>query len=316
MPSDIRTPHVLVVDDDQGFARLLERILRNEGYRVTCASSGESALQVLAADSADLVLLDVRMGGLSGFETCRRIKAESNGCHVPVIFMTADGRGPELLAEALSAGGADYLTKPLSRAMVLSRVRHALTQQAEAASLRRRGVEDPATGLPDRHYFKLRVEEELSECTRFSTPVCVILAEFEGFASLCAIHGTAAGDAFVARLAALLRAEARRHDLAGRLSETRFGLLLPRVPLSAVTNAAQHLAEVWRRTKVSTGGAELALPAFFAAEGHAGRGTPPSAVDLLRRADAALAHAKRPEPIPGAASVCFTAQPLCGTLQL
>ncbi len=162
MPSDIVVPHVLVVDDDQGFARLLERILCNEGYRVTCVSSGESALQQLAAVPTDLVLLDVRMAGLSGFETCRRIKSGSSGSGVPVIFMTADGRGPELLAEALSVGGADYLTKPLSRVMVLSRVRHALAQQAEAAWLRCRGVEDPATGLPDRNYFKSRVEEEPS----------------------------------------------------------------------------------------------------------------------------------------------------------
>ena|GEM_PF-7103712 len=289
-------PHLLVVDDDRDFGHLLERTLTGGGYRVTCAESGEQALDLLAGMQVDLVLLDINMPGIDGFETCRRIKSDSAMAPVPVIFMTGEGRTSEMVAQALSAGGFDYLAKPLSRVDVLARVRNAIQQRIESLWLRQWDAEDKVTGLPGRNYFKSRLEEELSESDHFNTPVSLVIAEFDGLEPVTTQHGVLphdACDACAARFALLLRSESRRHDTVARLGESRFGLLLPRVGLSGAATTASHMSDIWRLTAVPIGETELSVPGFFAADGHDGASPPPSSVDLLRRAGEAMERVKK-----------------------
>ncbi len=291
MHTNTSIPHLLVVDDDEDFARLLERTLSNDGYRVTYALSGETALKLLAELPIDLVLLDIHMPGLDGFETCRRIKSAPTTLGVPVIFLTADRRSNAALAAALSVGGTDYLTKPLSRADVVARVRTAIHQRLESLWLRRLDAEDTLTGLPGRNYFRSRIEEELSDCGRFHTPVSLVMAELQGLKQVHAEYGTAVGDAWVARFGLLLRAESRRHDVVARLNESRFGLLLPRVGPPGAGSAVRRMSDIWRLTTLSNGKTEPSVPAVFATVSYDGGSPPPSAGDLLQRAGEAVAHA-------------------------
>lgn len=113
---------VLVVDDDADARALLAGFLGAEGLEVTTADCGEAALAVLAHDHPDLILLDAMMPGLDGFETCRRIKARPEAAHVPVIFMTGLS-DPDHVVAGFAAGGVDYVTKPLSLAVLAARIR-------------------------------------------------------------------------------------------------------------------------------------------------------------------------------------------------
>jgi signal transduction histidine kinase len=113
--------HILIVDDEPAARRLSEAALAGEGHTIDQASSGEQALERFADRPADLVLLDVRMGGIDGFETCRRLRATPRGANVPILFMTAHGdTGTQ--RQALAAGGNDFLSKPVSTAELLTRV--------------------------------------------------------------------------------------------------------------------------------------------------------------------------------------------------
>ncbi|MBI5768829.1 MAG: hybrid sensor histidine kinase/response regulator [Verrucomicrobia bacterium] len=119
---DLKGRKVLVVDDDRMNLRILAGILRGEGYALIEGDSGERAMQLYAESSPDLVLLDVMLPGIDGFETCRRLKKAYGDDCAPVIFITAKNESDDVV-EGLGAGGADYLPKPFKAKEVLARIR-------------------------------------------------------------------------------------------------------------------------------------------------------------------------------------------------
>ncbi|MCK4658801.1 MAG: response regulator [Phycisphaerae bacterium] len=303
MSTHNKTTHLLVVDDDAAFSRLLERTLQNAGYHVTCAQSGEMGLEMLAEAPINLVLLDIRMEGIDGFETCRRIKSNPAFAQIPVVFMTAEARSTAMLAQAISAGGSDYLTKPLSRVDVLARVRGLIQRQMESLWFKQFDAEDQPTGLPGRNYLRTRIEEELSECGRFNTPVSLVLVGFEGLEEVYTRHDSEVGEACVRRAALLLGSVSSRHDVVARLGQSSFGMLLPRVNLHGAAMAVRRMEEIWRLTELPTSETESSITPHFAAEGHDGPSTLPSGADLLKHAGKALELAKQTGmPIIGTAN--------------
>jgi signal transduction histidine kinase len=119
---------ILIVDDDRLNIRILGGILRSEGYTLADADSGERALEVYPQFQPDLVLLDVVMPGINGFETCRTLKRTYGATCAPIVFITAKNESDDVV-EGLSAGGVDYLPKPFQAKEVLARIRthlHAL----------------------------------------------------------------------------------------------------------------------------------------------------------------------------------------------
>ena len=127
-PSLLQGRRILVVDDDRLNIRILGRILRSEGYELAEADSGEKALEVLAVFKPHLVLLDVMMPGIDGFETCRRIRSKYGDQSPPVIFITAKTESDDVV-EGLGAGAVDYLSKPFKVKEVQARIRSHLQNQ-------------------------------------------------------------------------------------------------------------------------------------------------------------------------------------------
>ena len=117
------TGRILVVDDEAMMRRLLEKLLRMEGYEVALASSGEQALAELSKHGADTVLLDMRMPGMTGLDVCRQIRAHRRGLHTPVVFITAVN-DRELRRRGMEAGADDFLSKPFDEVELLARIRN------------------------------------------------------------------------------------------------------------------------------------------------------------------------------------------------
>jgi adenylate cyclase len=131
---------ILVVDDLPQNVKLLDAVLSPRGYRIVPAESGEAALEALAAHSPDLVLLDVVMPGMDGYEVCRRIRGDRATQFLPVVMITAHGDQEKV--KALEAGADDFLVKPLDQTELLARVRSLIrlkgyhdTIEAQAAEL-------------------------------------------------------------------------------------------------------------------------------------------------------------------------------------
>ncbi len=131
---DLKDSKILVVDDVPANLDVLVEALDREGYNVLVASNGTTALEVAAYARPDLILLDVMMPGIDGFETCRRLQADHNLEDTPVIFLTARD-DIEGIVEGFEAGGLDYITKPFKKEEVLVRVRTHLERTLLARNL-------------------------------------------------------------------------------------------------------------------------------------------------------------------------------------
>ena len=143
--------NILIVDDTPANLNVLSTILAQQGYKVRPANSGAAALVVAQNAMPDLILLDIQMPGMNGFEVCRRLKALDQTRDIPVIFISALDEVLDKV-EAFEIGGADYITKPFQILEVLARVDHQLAlrrQRSQLAALRAlaRQIQAPAGQL-------------------------------------------------------------------------------------------------------------------------------------------------------------------------
>ncbi|MBQ8965546.1 HD domain-containing phosphohydrolase [Ruminococcus sp.] len=116
---------IAVADDDKGNLKIADRILSLYGYRVDCLTSGEELLEYIKGHKPDLILLDVHMTGIDGFETIQKLKADHNARNIPVIFLTADDDA-ETETKALTSGAADFVGKPFVASVLLLRVKNTI----------------------------------------------------------------------------------------------------------------------------------------------------------------------------------------------
>jgi DNA-binding NarL/FixJ family response regulator len=169
---DDTRPTVLVVDDDPASLGLLCDTLEQQGYTVLVAADGSTALQRLQRIEPDAILLDALMPGLSGFETCRRVKADPALAHIPVIFMTGLSDTSHVV-EGFASGGVDYVVKPVRAPEVIARLR----THARNARLTRPLREDAAAATPPLAPEPAAARLALAGLTRRETEVLAWLAK-------------------------------------------------------------------------------------------------------------------------------------------
>ena len=133
MKEDNKTYKILVVDDEQNLCEILAYNLRNDGYEVTEANSAEEALELPLA-AFDLMLLDVMMGGMSGFDLANRLKTEEKTAHIPIIFLTAKDTEQDML-HGFGLGADDYIAKPFRIMEVLARVKAVLNRSTHSTQV-------------------------------------------------------------------------------------------------------------------------------------------------------------------------------------
>ena len=222
---------ILVVDDTKANLKLLMAVLGGAGYRVRPATDGELALRSVRAKRPDLILLDVKMQGIDGYEVCRRLKADESTSAIPVIFISAsvDNSGRVM---GFEAGGVDFITKPFSAAEVLARVDTHLSLRHAQVELERRAVElkdmaetDELTGLLNRRGFMLLGENALRTAEVARQPAAVMYADIDGMKAINDTHGHPAGDEALRETAAILRDRFRSSDLLGRMGGDEFAAL-------------------------------------------------------------------------------------------
>jgi adenylate cyclase len=179
---------VLVVDDQPPNIRLLEAILTPRGYDVQAASSGEEALKAIAESHVDLVLLDIVMPGMDGYEVCRRIREQPDTAYLPVVMVTASG--DEQKVKALEAGADDFVTKPINQSELLARVaslarikRYQDTIERQAAELATWNRE-----LESRVEAQVSQLERMSRLRRFLSPQLAELIVDSGDESFLESH--------------------------------------------------------------------------------------------------------------------------------
>jgi two-component system, OmpR family, alkaline phosphatase synthesis response regulator PhoP len=125
--------HILIVDDEKDILELIQYNLTREGYRVSTAADGEEALDKVGADRPDLILLDLMLPGIDGFDVCRRLKSDPLTRSIPVVMVTAKGEDADIVT-GLELGADDYIIKPFSPRILLARVRAVLRRDKKESS--------------------------------------------------------------------------------------------------------------------------------------------------------------------------------------
>ena len=304
-----RRPRLLVVDDQPVNVQLLYRVFAAD-HQVFAATHGEKALEIARQQLPDLILLDVIMPGLDGFEVCQRLRADELTRDIPVIFLTANS-DPDSEARGLDAGAVDFIAKPFNTKVVRARVKTHLTLKRQGDLLRRWVFLDGLTGINNRRHFDERLTAEWSRSERSGAPLSALLIDVDHFKRFNDTHGHQCGDDCLRRVARALASGLQRPtDLVARYGGEEFVCLLPDTDEYGATHLAEQLRQrIQGETQPNLTGA--AWPAVTASigVGSARLDLMRSSADLLREADYNLYRAKhagrnavRAGPMPLAAA--------------
>jgi diguanylate cyclase (GGDEF)-like protein len=217
-------PTVLIVDDDRVNRTVLAQLLHAE-CRVILARDGASALARMESEDVSLVLLDVSMPDMDGYEVLRKIRANPRTRDVAVIFITSqtDEADEE---RGLSLGASDYVTKPIRPAIVLARIRVHLKLAQQRRELMRLSTQDSLTGLANRRHFDETFQLACRQAIRSGTVVGVALFDVDHFKQYNDHYGHGAGDEALRKVGEVLAEYARRpFDVAARYGGEEFVLL-------------------------------------------------------------------------------------------
>ena len=247
-------PRILIVDDDPLAILALYGALEGLGD-VFFATSGADALVRVAEPPCDLMLLDVRMPGMGGFETCQAVHADHP--EMAIIFVTGDNDS-DIEVRALEAGARDFINKPIHPAVVDARVRlhlelkrkaralkHSLAELQDAyAELERLAGTDKLTGAWNRRRLEETVANEQERRRRHDLPLSLMILDIDHFKRINDTYGHLAGDQVLAGLAATVQTGLRATDSLTRWGGEEFIILTPNAPLRSATRMAERLREV------------------------------------------------------------------------
>lgn len=224
--------HVLVVEDSPEIAALMVLTLRIEGYQVSQAHNGVRALEVASSTSPDLILLDVMMPGLNGFQVAEKLKGQDNTRDIPLIFVTAKSELNDMVQGLETA--VDYISKPFAVPELVARVRAALRMRKLQSELKqsndqlsRLALTDGLTGLLNRRGFDSQLEDEIWRARRFGHSLGLIIFDLDHFKRVNDTYGHAQGDVVLQAFADTLMHSSRRVDKVARFGGEEFVLLLP-----------------------------------------------------------------------------------------
>lgn len=236
---------VLIVDDAPTNVEILSEVLDSE-YEVLFAISGEDALNIAFEETPDLILLDIVMPHMDGYEVCSRLKADSRTRAIPVIFVTAMDQ-EEDETKGLAMGAIDYLTKPIRPPIVRARVRNHLELKRYRDVLEQLTTTDGLTGISNRRRFDESLECEWSRARRSQKPLSLIMGDIDFFKAFNDHYGHLAGDDCLRQVARALASSVRRPaDLVARYGGEEFACLLPETDASGAAWMAKHFLEIMK----------------------------------------------------------------------
>jgi diguanylate cyclase (GGDEF)-like protein len=291
---------ILLVDDDSMVVRILSRIL-SDFAPLRFATTGRAALKLARESAPDLVLLDVDMPVLSGFEVCKSFKSDPALVEVPIIFITSH-ESAQLEAKGLELGAADFISKPPHAPLVLARVRTYQRLKILSDTMRSAVKMDFLTGAVTRRELEKALTQEWLRAQRSAAPLALLLVDIEGFTAYNAEFGEGKGDDCLKSIADSLRSAAHRPtDVLGRYAGGKFALLLPETDAQGASTVAQraidavsdlqilHAASIGRgRVTLSVGGG--CRDSSRSSTWNAAAGAVPN--DLIATAEQALKSAR------------------------
>ncbi len=256
---------VLIADDSVLIRAVARAGLEDEGYQVTEADDGLTALEACRKEPPDVVLLDIEMPGLDGYQVLAELKSDAGLKHIPVVFLTSRGSMEDVVA-GLRGGAHDYLKKPFEPAELLARVSSAIQIKKLQDELRLRNAElermsrtDALTGLFNRRHLDEELARRHSDASRHHQLMSLLLLDIDHFKRINDTYGHPAGDQVLRTFAERLRTVLRAGDIAGRWGGEEFLIVLPRTDLAGAREVAERIRFITAFEPVVADGKEIDL---------------------------------------------------------
>ena len=248
---EFKKPTILVVDDMTTTLLLLHDLLKDT-YEVKIAKSGTKALEILnAPNDIDLILLDVEMPDINGYEVCKRIKNNETIKNIPIIFIT--GRTSQEDEEyGLNLGAIDYITKPFNKTITKLRLKNYLEMKIKNDMLEKLSMYDGLTNIRNRRFFDETFEKTFSEIKRDKKSLAVLMIDIDFFKPYNDNYGHGQGDETLRKVAkALEKTIKRASDFVARYGGEEFVILLKDINKDGVEAVANNLLNAVRELKIT-----------------------------------------------------------------
>ena len=252
-------PKILVIDDEKINIKILRDILKDDG-EILFALDPRDGIEKARQAMPDVILLDVVMPEMDGYEVCKELKSDPALVDIPSIFVTA--QDTEVDEErGLSLGAIDYVAKPLRPAIIRARVQNQLALQAARKKLEELAHNDSLTGAANRRHFLDRARSEFERCRRHNRALSTIYIDLDYFKLINDSFGHAAGDAVLMAVSGLIQEELRSSDVLGRLGGEEFVVLLPETNIKGAELLANRLREIIELSNIEHDGDKLSVSA-------------------------------------------------------
>lgn len=236
-------PTILIVDDKATNIAILSDLLKDD-YKIKVANSGQRALSLVREkEKPDLILLDIEMPQMSGYDVCKALKSSAETIDIPIIFVTAKNSSEDE-EYGLNLGAIDYIKKPFHSGIIKIRIKNHLTLKLKSKKLEELSMCDSLTGISNRRYFDEILEQKYREIIREPKNLSIIMIDIDYFKLYNDNYGHWMGDECLTKVAiALKKAIKRPTDVLARYGGEEFVVLLKGVDKDGAKQVAQSLID-------------------------------------------------------------------------
>lgn len=234
---------VLIVDDSPINIKIIAACL-NSHYRLKFAQNGEQCLLLArSVPQPDIILLDINMPGLNGYDTCKALKKDSRTSGIAVVFVT-DLTSDVDEEKGFSLGAVDYITKPISPSIVVARTKTQITIKQQRDELQKLALYDQLTGLYNRHHLLDIADKKIANNLRHKYDISVLMIDIDFFKNINDTYGHSIGDDVIRRVADILDSQGRKEDIVVRFGGEEFVMLLDHCSMDDAMIKAEKIKNV------------------------------------------------------------------------
>ena len=287
---------ILLADDSKTNRDVLSASLNELGHEVITASSGQQTIEAFKLSRPDLIILDVVMENMDGFECAKKIRAIDNEDWIPIIFLSSSVDDANI-ARGIDAGGDDYLAKPISEIKLAAKIK-AMQRIADmrnslydlSKKLNILSATDPLTGLNNRLYFDKVMDEKMAEAERTKKEMALLFIDLDKFKPVNDTFGHHVGDSLLQKVAQRLKLSLRPYDFIARMGGDEFAAIISPVEgIQAAKNIAQKIIDTLSQS-YQIEDHRIQISASIGISIYPSEGTTRS--NWLQNADAAMYQAK------------------------
>ena len=279
---------LLMVDDDVESLAVARARLADDQIEISCATGGRAGLEAAKSLNPDLILLDMDMPDMSGFDVCRALKTDPELCMIPVLFLSGSGTSGDKV-RGLDLGAVDYVTKPFDAFELRARVRAAIRTKELQDLLIEHAHIDPLTGISNRRALMDRLQAEWARMQRHGGELSFIMADIDHFKRVNDTYGHSMGDRVLQDVAQTIARQCRENDLPARYGGEEFAVVVPGEGIFGAAHLAERCRAETEKINLSAQGGTIRPTASFGVADAVGLSSPEL---LVSRADQAMYRAK------------------------